>query len=365
MSLEDASLPTDRRPELQIVRPSSSVRGGVAARTEGHLMKSDRWAIGVDLGGTKIEIAQIGADGQVGKRSRLQTDVVSGPAGIKGRITKAAHDLMQSIGNQPVALGIGVAGQVEAQTGVVRFAPNLDWHDVPLGEDLQQSVGLRTVVTNDVRAATWGEWRHGAGRGSDDLICLLIGTGIGGGVVSGGRMLAGCSNTAGELGHMTIDLNGPPCHCRNHGCLEALASGWAIERDARQAAERDPNRASRLVEMANGDSSAITAKMVAQAAHDGDPLATEIVDHVADALVAGCVALINGLNPCRLILGGGVIDGLPELVERISEGVRSSALEAAVASLEVGPAQLGDDAVVVGAASLSLHLRSETRGGEQ
>jgi glucokinase len=317
-------------------------------------MNLDRWAIGVDLGGTKIEVAQVDAEGRVGNRSRLQTDVASGAAGIVEQITKAAHRLMESATNRPVGLGVGVAGQVESQDGIVRFAPNLDWHDVQLRRDLQASVGLATAVTNDVRAATWGEWLHGAGKGCDDLVCLLIGTGIGGGVVGGGHMLSGCSNTAGELGHMTIEVNGPPCHCRNHGCLEALASGWAIARDARQAAERDPDRASHLVQLANGDRSAVTARVVAQAAHDGDPLAAEIVDRVADALIAGCVGLVNGFNPCRLILGGGVIDGLPELVGRIADGVRSRALEAAVARLEVRVAQLGDDAVVVGAASLSL-----------
>jgi glucokinase len=328
-------------------------------------MKSDRWAIGVDLGGTKIEIARIDADGRVGSRSRLATDVESGPGGITEQITQAARELMRNEATRPAALGVGVAGQVEMQTGAVRFAPNLDWHDVPLREELQRSVGLRAVVTNDVRAATWGEWLHGAGKECDDLVCLLIGTGIGGGAVSGGRMLAGCSNTAGEFGHMTLDINGPPCHCRNRGCLEALASGWAIARDAREAAERDPGRASRLVQMATGDPSAVTARMVARAAHDGDPLASEIVDHVTDALVAGCVALVNSLNPCRLILGGGVIDGLPELVDRIADGVCARALEAAVASLDVRLAQLGDDAVVVGAAALSLQHRDEMEEGNQ
>jgi glucokinase len=326
------------------------------------LMKSGSWAIGVDLGGTKIEIAQVDQDGQVGRRTRLATNVSGGPGAIEEQIADAVRELVQSAADGLAAVGVGVAGQVEAQSGAVQFAPNLDWHDVPLREDLEQAVGRPTVVTNDVRAATWGEWLHGAGRGCDDLICLLIGTGIGGGVVSGGRMLSGCSNTAGELGHMTIDLHGPPCHCQNHGCLEALASGWAIARDAREAAERDPVRAAHLLELANGDRSAVTAKIVAQAAHDGDPLAIDMVDRVAGALVAGCVALVNGLNPCRLILGGGVIDGLPELVDRIADGVRSRALAAATAPLDVRPARLGDDAVVVGAAALALRSRD---GGEQ
>jgi glucokinase len=222
---------------------------------------------------------------------------------------------------------------------------------------------LPVVVTNDVRAAAWGEWLHGAGQGCDDLVCLFVGTGIGGGVVSGGRMLAGCSNAAGELGHITVDLHGPQCHCGNQGCLEALAGGWAIARRAQEAIAADPAAGTSLVQMAGGQQKAVTAKIVAQAFHAGDPLAQELVDEVAQALIAGAVGLVNAFNPCRLILGGGVIEGLPELVDRIDQGVCERALEAASAPLQVLPAQLKNDAGVVGAAALAMHSQRSDPGG--
>jgi glucokinase len=220
---------------------------------------------------------------------------------------------------------------------------------------LSRALKLPVAVANDVRAATWGEWLHGAGRGCDDLVCLFVGTGIGGGVVSGGHMMAGSSNAAGELGHVTVDLHGPPCHCGNTGCLEALASGWAIARRARQAIAADPSAGASLLDRAGGQPDAVTAKIVAQAAHAGDPLARQLIDEVATALIAGSVSFVNAFNPSRLILGGGVIEGLPELVQRVAQGVRQLALAAASTPLHVLPAQLHGDAGVVGAAALAMY----------
>ena len=313
------------------------------------------WAIGVDLGGTKVEVAQVDTAGRVLQRLRQSTDVKDGLAAVEAEIVAAVRKLEEHAGGRPAGIGVGVAGQIEATTGVVRFAPNLGWHEAPLQADLSQALKLPVAVINDVRAATWGEWLHGAGQGCNDLVCLFVGTGIGGGVVSGGQMLAGCSNAAGELGHVTVDLHGPPCHCGNRGCLEALASGWAIARQARQAIAADPAAGAFLLNMAGGQPDAVTAKIVAQAAQQGDPLAGQLKDEVARALIAGAVGLVNAFNPCRLILGGGVIEGLPELVQRVDEGVRQLALAAASAPLQVVPAHLHNDAGVVGAAALAMH----------
>ncbi len=197
---------------------------------------------------------------------------------------------------------------------------------------------------------------HGAGKGCDDLVCLFVGTGIGGSVVSGGQMLAGCSNTAGELGHTTIDLHGPLCHCGNRGCLEAHAGGWAIAQRVREAILKDPVAGVHMMKMVGGQQDAVDAKIVAQSFREGDRLARRIVDGVAQALVAGSVSIVNAFNPCRLILGGGVIEGLPELIDRIAQGTRQLALEAATEPLQVLPAQLHNDAGVIGAASLAMHL---------
>jgi len=269
--------------------------------------------------------------------------------------------LGQDAGRPAVGLGVGIAGQIGTSGKTVRFAPNLAWHDVPLQAALQRQLGLPVVLLNDVRAATWAEWLFGAGRGCDDLVCLFVGTGIGGGVVSGGRMLDGSSNTAGELGHVTVDLNGPRCHCGNHGCLEALAGGWAISRRVQEAVADDPLAGEALLAMANGQADGLTAELVARGAHAGDPLAGQIVTETAEALIAGAVGLINAFNPARLILGGGVIEGLPELIQHIDRGIRAKALRAAWENLQVLPAERHNDAGVIGAAALVMRRFGEQR----
>jgi glucokinase len=314
------------------------------------------WAIGVDLGGTKLEVAQVDASGSLRERLRHPTPVQGGPQAVRKEIVAAVQNLRDKVASPPVGVGVGLAGQIDPEHGVVRFAPNLGWRDVSFQSDLAEALGLPVVVTNDVRATTWGEWLHGAGQGCNDLVCLFIGTGIGGGVVSGGQMLLGCSNTTGEVGHIVIDLHGPPCSCGGRGCFEALAGGWAIARKARESVAADPSLGASFLKIAGDQQEAITAEMVSQAAKAGDPLAKRIIDEVAQALIAGCVSLINAFNPCRLILGGGVIEGFPEFVERIDQGVRQQALSAATQSLHILPAQLKNDAGVVGAATLAMRL---------
>jgi glucokinase len=264
------------------------------------------------------------------------------------------RQVLDETGVRPCGIGVGIAGQVELKTGVVVFAPNLHWESTPIQSDLSDALGVSAAVTNDVRAACWGEWLFGAGKGADDLVALFVGTGIGGGVVIGGRMLGGCSNTLGEIGHMPVDLNGPRCHCGSWGCIEAIAGGWAIARQAREAVDSSPREGEALLRLANGSGDAITAAMVVRAHSEGDPLSKKIMDRVAEALVAASIGIVNAFNPCRLILGGGVIEGYPRLIEVIREGVRQRALRAAAQRLEVLKASLGGDAGVAGAAALAL-----------
>jgi glucokinase len=317
------------------------------------------WSIGVDLGGTKLEAAHVDALGRVRQRVRKPTNIKGGPSAIIEDVINCIWSLRNGVDSSPTGVGIGVAGQVDKESGKVVFAPNLDWRDVPLQNDLQHSIGLPVVVTNDVRAATWGEWLHGAGRGCDDLLCMFVGTGIGGGVVSGGHMLAGCNNTAGEVGHITVDLNGPTCTCGNRGCVEAFAGGWAITRLAKECVAADPEGGRLLLEMAGGRIEEINAATVARGVRGGDPMARKLMDSVANALIAGASNLINAFNPCRLIMGGGVIDGIPELIGRIDKGVRKQALAAACSSLIVMPAGLRTDAGVIGAAALAVRTFEE------
>jgi glucokinase len=324
-------------------------------------MENQVCAIGVDLGGTKIEIGLINLSGVIHDRIRLETDVKGGVQGIERQIIESTEKLKRQANFPVIGMGIGVAGQIEALSGSVRFSPNLKWHNVPLQENLSRKIKLPIIVTNDVRAATWGEWFLGSGRGCQDLICLFIGTGIGGGIVSGGRILSGDTNTCGEVGHMTVDLNGPRCTCGNLGCLEALAGGWAIAYQAKNAIRTDPERGGNVLKLAH-QIELIQAKHVIESYRNGDELSKGIINQAIQALIGGAVGLVNAFNPHRLILGGGIVEGLPELISIIQEEIKKRALSAAVQRLEVLPAYLGNDSGVVGAAAMAIHQIARREG---
>ncbi len=272
----------------------------------------------------------------------------------KSKLSSSSGKLIDKTGCSPVGVGVGVAGQIKSENGEVRFAPNLDWHDVPLQAELQAALDLPVAVTNDVRAITWGEWRFGAGKGCDNLICMFVGTGVGGGMVTGGKMVAGCSNTAGEIGHIVVDMHGPVCNCGNRGCLEILAGGLAIGKRAQAIARTHAEQAAALLRLVNGRHEDISAETVAEAFHQGDPLAGDLVNEVMEALVAGAVTLVHCFNPCLFILGGGVIDGIPEVVELVDRRIRQQCLTAATENLRVVKAELADEAGVIGAAALAM-----------
>lgn len=307
--------------------------------------------LGVDLGGTKIETALVDAAGRIVASHRHPTHLEKGPNGVIADVVTSIKTCLGEAGMTAQGLGVGMAGQVD-RTGTVRFAPNLGWRNVSLQVRLEKALGMPVVVNNDVRAATWGEWRHGAGQGIDDLVCLFVGTGIGGGIVSGGQLLEGYHHTAGELGHMTIVAGGRHCRCPNRGCLEAYAGGWAIAERAQEATRVDPKAGQRLVTLA-GSIHQISAATVTQAYTDGDPLARCLVEETAQYLAAGLVSIINAFNPCLLVLGGGVILGLPEYATIVECAVRENALPTAVEGLRIVIAALGDKAGVIGAAALA------------
>ena len=181
--------------------------------------------LGVDVGGTKIEISLVDATGHILTSHRKLTQPEKGPDGVITNIIECVNKCLGEAGKSAQALGIGMAGQIGKDTGVVRFSPNLGWHNVPLRTRLEDAIALPVVVTNDVRAATYGEWLYGAGQGVNDLVCLFVGTGVGGGVVSAGRLLEGCSNTGGELGHMTIDADGQHKPEDAENLLQAVEEG--------------------------------------------------------------------------------------------------------------------------------------------
>jgi glucokinase len=311
--------------------------------------------IGVDLGGTKLRTAIIDSQGHILESHRRLISDDRDPASITKHIADWIIERLPASGAEAVCLGVGVAGQIDHARGIVRYAPNLEWKDVALGAQLQKATGLAAVVVNDVRAAAYGEWIHGAARNIHNAICLFVGTGIGGGIIADGHLIEGCSNSAGELGHLTLVSGGRQCSCPNRGCLEAYAGGWAIAERAREAVRQDPVSGQSLIRLA-GTIDKIDARILAKALRSGDTFASKLINETSQYLAAGITGIVNAFNPCLLILGGGIIKGFPEFISHIEAHVQKHSLAAAVAPLKVVTAGLGDDAGVVGAAAFARHI---------
>ena len=316
---------------------------------------------GVDLGGTKVEMALVDEAGRAVHTHRRATRPEDGPERLIADVSDGVKALVHEAGQPAQALGVGVAGQIERATGSVSFAPNLGWTNVPFKAILQKALDVPVVVTNDVRAATWGEWRHGSGSGTDDMVCIFVGTGVGGGVVTGGRVIEGHGNAAGELGHITIVAGGRQCRCRNRGCLEAYVGGWAIAERAQEAAGADPQAGRELIHLAGGVDR-VSAATVSEAYAAGDRLARDLVDETGRYLADGVVGIVNVFNPRLLVMGGGVVEGIPHLASRLEPAVRARALPAVLESLRIATAELGGKAGVVGAAALAREVYGKHRG---
>lgn len=311
----------------------------------------NKYAIGVDLGGTKIEMGVVDSQGTV--HHRLRVAVKTGAENVQDQIVEGVSQLLHQANVPVIGVGIGVAAQIDRPTGTVIFAPNLKWHHVRLQEHLQSALKCPVRIDNDVRVITYGEWRYGAGKGCQDCLCLFVGTGIGSGVVINGELISGFSNTFGEVGHLSVDFNGPKCSCGNFGCMEAFAGGWGIAARAQELVSRFPKEVVQsFLKVAEENNGVISAKVVVEAYRRGNQLAEQVIGQAKGALISGCASLVNVLNPQRLILGGGVIDGLPELAADVDHGVRQLALKAATKDFEVVLAALTKEAGVVGSAAM-------------
>jgi glucokinase len=305
--------------------------------------------------------ALVDPDGRIVRESGRHLHANDGPGGVIATVVRSARACLESAPHPPRAVGIAVAAQVDPRTGTVVHAPNLGWRDVPLARRLAEELGEKIFVVNDARAATYAEWQFGAGVGTDDLFCLFLGTGVGGSAVLGGHLIEGGSHAAGEVGHMTIVSGGRRCHCPNWGCFEAYVGGWAIGERAREAVLDDATAGAALVARA-GSEAAITAQTVFQAYRNGDSLARRLVRETERYLTDGAVGVVNAFNPSLLILGGGLIAGMPEFVPAVESAVRARC-QAPAASARVTRARFEEAAPMIGAATLArLEYRGASRG---
>lgn len=260
-------------------------------------------SVGIDVGGTKCLGVALSPDGEVIAEDRRPT-----PRGVGSlpKLIETLAELASSFGEH-VALGVGVPGLV-TRDGVLRAAPNLDGvADFDVAGLLQKRVGHPVRVDNDATCATLSEWQFGAGRGATDLMLVTLGTGIGGGVVCGGRLQRGKNGFAGEYGHMVVDPDGPPCPCGRRGCWERYASGSGLARLAREAAVG--RRVSRVLDLAGGDPEAVRGEHVQRAAREGDADALAVIDDFGRWVALGLVNLTNVLDPEMFVLGGGLAAG--------------------------------------------------------
>lgn len=313
--------------------------------------RDDGVVLGIDLGATKVVSGLVAPDGRIVRHSGRHLHANDGPGGVIRMVARSARACLDDGSPPPDRVGIAVAAQVDPRTGTVVHAPNLGWRDVPLARRLSEELGTPDVaVVNDARAATLAEWKHGAGVGASDLFCLILGTGVGGSAVVGGRLLEGGNHALGEVGHMTVVAGGRRCHCPNRGCLEAYVGGWAIAERAGEAVRSDPEAGAALVARA-GSRDAITAQTVFQAFRQGDPLAGRLVRETERFLADGVVSIANAFNPSLLVLTGGLVAGRPELVPVVESAIRARCQPPA-AGARVELARLGENASLVGAADV-------------
>jgi glucokinase len=307
-------------------------------------------AIGVDLGGTKLLTGVVDADQNVHHESR-EVSTGASENEVLDAIEREVNEAREARPNV-VAVGLGIPCTIDRERGVAINAVNLEITDVPIRDLISERVGLPVFVDNDANVAALAEHRFGAAEGTRNAIMLTIGTGIGGGVIIDGELYRGSIGAASELGHMVIDLNGPPCQgtCPNHGCIEALASGTALAREGTAAAGSHPESALGLALAREG---AVTGKTVTESAIAGDETAVEVMALVGMRLGVGLSSLANIFNPDVLVIGGGVIAAGDLLLEPAREELGKRALPP-MNETPVREAVLGGDAGMIGAAEMAL-----------
>ena len=314
--------------------------------------------LGIDLGGTKILAAVVDQEGRILGTAKRKTRSERGFEEVIDRIARTAVDAVRQANldlSMIQGIGIGAPGVVDHKRGVLEFAPNLpDWINIPLGARLQDLLGLPVLVENDVNAGTYGEAKAGAARGYNSVVGVFPGTGIGGGIVLDGELWRGARNAAGEIGHMVVMIDGPVCGCGRRGCIEALASRTAIERDI--WGEIRGGRSSLIAEQIDpGAGQLITSGVLADALAQKDAVVTDVLERASYHLGIFTASVVNVLDPDCIVYGGGLIEACADFMLPI---IRETTYRHLIRPVEpeklpILQAALGDDAVLIGSAILA------------
>ncbi len=305
--------------------------------------------LAIDLGGTQIRAAHVAPDLTVSARTAVPTNADEGPDAVIDRICAVAGEvrsLIESLGLEPpCGVGISSPGPLDPWRGVVVAPPNLPgWVDIPLADRVEAALGMPTLLERDTNVAMMAEWRHGSARNADDAIYITVSTGIGGGIVARGEPLQGSDNTAGEVGHVTIDLDGPLCGDGMPGHAEAIGSGTAIARDGRLLLER--GEAPILAKLAA--TTEVDAALVARAADAGDTACQAVYERAYVAVGALCASLVMALNPQVIVIGGSIATHRPQMMEVVRREIDRRAYPGPARRARLAPARFGDDVSLIG-----------------
>ncbi len=310
--------------------------------------------IGCDVGGTNMRAALVDSDsGEVSNLTMIPTMAQEGHDAVLLRLVDLFSQIITKSNINPKnvkGIGMGFPGSMNVKTGVTTFMTNLPdhWINVPVTNFITNKTGIPSFILNDVRSITWGELKFGAGKGAESMVLYAIGTGIGGGVVINGKLVMGNSGQAGELGHQTVDPNGPRCNCGNHGCLEVYASGPAIRSMALKAIAHGGTTI--LGDMVNYDLNKMTPAIVFQAALKGDQIAKEIYETAGSYLGIAISNSICTLEPERVVITGGISKSGDLLFDPIRRTVNERVNLTPLNLIQIIPGELGDNAGVIGSA---------------
>lgn len=312
-----------------------------------------KYSIGIDLGGTKILIALVDKNtGEVLEHVKKKTKKDKGPKNIIRKMLEGIEELIEISGktfDEISSIGVGAAGQIDRKNGVIIAAANLDCYDLNLKKILTEKFDIPVYVGNDVEIATIGEQKFGAGKDCNDFVCVFVGTGVGSAIVKDGKIIIGATGTAGEIGHIIVDLNGRQCSCGAHGCLEAYASRSAIERRIEGALKK--GRKSCILDYLETGKS-ITSSMIQKSIEREDELVLQCVTEASEYLSGGIASIINFINPELIILGGGLIEAVDYFYQKTIKKAKAKSLPVPAEKIQFKKAMLGDYSGVIGAAFL-------------
>ncbi len=315
----------------------------------------------MDLGGTTTKLAFVTQDGEIVEKWEIPTDVKNEGSNITKNIARSLELKLHELNKTKAQLhgiGMGAPGPVDLEAGIVFEAVNLGWNNsYPLREILEKDTMLQALIDNDANCAALGEMWKGAGNGAKDVVCVTLGTGVGGGVIANGDIVQGIHGAAGEIGHITVVTeDGSPCNCGKTGCLETVASATGIVRIAKQFLTQQDVKEEELLKLYK-KTGMVTAKDVFDAAKNGDSTAVKVVDEVAKYLGLSLANVANTLNPEKIVLGGGVSKAGDILLNPVQEYFQNYAFPRVAKSTKIVLATLGNDAGVIGAAWLVLNKK--------